>query len=45
MRWRVDLAMRQRRKKKRKKKKKKKKKTMVELDLWWKGNLTVRVKK
>ena len=44
MRWRVDLAMRQRRKKKRKKKKKKKKK-MVVLDLWWKGNLTVRVKK
>ena len=42
MRWRVDLAMRQRRKKKRKKKKKKK---MVVLDLWWKGNLTVRVKK
>ena len=41
MRWRVDLAMRQRRKKKRKKKKKK----MVVLDLWWKGNLTVRVKK
>ena len=39
MRWRVDLAMRQRRKKKRKKKK------MVVLDLWWKGNLTVRVKK
>ena len=42
MRWRVDLAMRQRRKKKRKKKKKKK---MVVLDLWRKGNLTVRVNK